>query len=109
MYFYKGGAMVNNKNIDTVIKLIKKEVKKYREPVVEAMNRSSPSPFRVLIGTVLSLRTRDEMTEKAASALFKKAAGPADIAGMNTKTLEKLLYPVGFYRIKAKNIKKISK
>lgn len=66
-------------------------------------------PFRVLIGTVLSQRTKDENTEKAAKRLFSKYKTPEEIANAPLKDLEALIKPSGFYRIKAKRIKEISK
>lgn len=66
-------------------------------------------PFRVLIGTILSQRTKDENTEKAAKRLFSKYKTPEEIANAPLKDLEALIKPSGFYRIKAKRIKEISK
>ncbi len=66
-------------------------------------------PFHVLIGTVLSQRTKDENTEKAAKQLFSKYKTPEEIANAPLKDLEALIKPSGFYRIKAKRIKEISK
>jgi len=67
------------------------------------------NPFRVLISTVLSQRTRDENTKKATSLLFSKYKTINDIANASEKELRKLIKSVGFYRQKAKSIKEISR
>ncbi|MBI4176912.1 MAG: endonuclease III [Candidatus Aenigmarchaeota archaeon] len=63
--------------------------------------------FHVLIGAVLSQRTRDENTDKAAKNLFSVVSHPGEIIKMRAKRLERLIKPSGFYRTKAKNIRKI--
>jgi len=65
-------------------------------------------PFKVLIGTILSSRTRDEQTTRAVSRLFAKYKGPQDIADADIKDIEKIISSVGFYNIKAKRIKEVS-
>lgn len=65
-------------------------------------------PFQVLIGTILSQRTRDEMTEKAAAQLFAKYATPADLARADLGDVERLIHPVGFYRQKARQVLRVS-
>jgi len=65
--------------------------------------------FRVLIATILSQRTRDENTDRAASALFSKADSPEKILKLSKKKLEELIKPSGPYRQKAKRIKEVSK
>ncbi len=66
-------------------------------------------PFKVLISCILSQRTKEENTEIASKNLFKVADTPEKIVKLNIKKLEKLIKPAGFYRQKAKNIKKLSK
>ena len=58
-------------------------------------------PFRVLIGCILSLRTRDETTAEAAPRLFAAAAGPQAMLALGEDAIARLIYPVGFYRTKA--------
>ena len=65
--------------------------------------------FEVLIGTVLSQRTKDENTDKAAQALFARYDNPKKLAEADVKSIEKLIRPSGFYKVKAKRIKEISK
>lgn len=66
------------------------------------------TPFMVLVSTILSLRTKDETTGPAALRLFEKASTPQEIKVLDASTLEKLIFPVGFYKTKAQNIIKIS-
>lgn len=65
------------------------------------------SPFRVLIGTVLSQRTRDEKTDEAARALFAEYPNPARLAHAPLKKVEEIIRPVNYYKTKAKRIREI--
>lgn len=96
----------DDKDISPVLKILKKESKNWNVPVVDFMAISTKDPFKVLISTILSLRTKDETTAEASKRLFKKADTPEKISRLTTKQIEKLIYPVGFFRVKAKNIKK---
>jgi endonuclease-3 len=87
----------------TIVKIIKQLNKRYRiKPWKE-------KPFKVLISCILSQRTKDEVTRKASKKLFKAANTPEKILKLSKKQIEKLIYPVGFYRQKAKKIKKLCK
>ncbi len=97
--------MVTNQNIDTVMKLLNEEVKNLTPPVIERVYSEYKSPFFVLVATVLSARSKDETTMKVATELFQHINNPDDLANIDIKKLEKILYPIGFYRVKAKNIK----
>jgi len=65
-------------------------------------------PYRVLIRTILSQRTRDENTDEAARRLFKEHPTIKDIANAPRKRIEELIRPSGFYRVKAERIKEVS-
>jgi endonuclease-3 len=69
----------------------------------------NPNPFRVLITTILSQRTRDENTDQAAAALFAVYKTPREIANANTGEIEKLIKKAGFFRVKAKRVKEVSR
>ena len=71
-----------------------------------AYSGTEETPFRVLIGTILSQRTRDGNTAKAAAQLFGKYDTPEKLAGAPVKEVEQLIRPCGFYRTKARTIKK---
>jgi endonuclease-3 len=71
------------------------------------MAETYQSPFRVLISCILSLRTQDATTAKASHRLFALADSPETMLKLTAKKIEKLIYPVGFYRTKVKNILEI--
>ncbi len=64
-------------------------------------------PYKTLISTLLSARTRDELTLEVCNKLFKEAPDINTLGSKDVKTIEKLIYPVGFYKTKAKHIKKL--
>ncbi len=75
-------------------------------PAIEKISgEHADDPFRVLIGTLLSARTQDQTTHAATTQLFKAAPTPAAVARLSVKRIEKLIYPVGFYRNKARFVK----
>lgn len=100
--------MINNTNIGEVLKILKDEYKKNRKPIVTEISLRKRNPFHILIATVLSLRTKDVVTREAAHRLFSIADNPQKISEIPAEKIEKLIYPVGFYHKKAKNIKTIS-
>lgn len=102
-FFIEGFVLFD---IDTVLRLIKKENKKFTEPVVTTISRER-TPFHILISCILSLRTKDQTTRDASHRLFAVADNPGDMGKIPTEGIEKIIYPVGFYRIKAKTIKDI--
>jgi endonuclease-3 len=73
------------------------------------VKRNGSSPFRILIGCVLSLRTKDEVSYPATERLFARAATPREMVRLRTSTVSRLIYPVGFYRRKAEQIREISR
>jgi len=93
-------------DIHQIIKLLKKEVKQWRIP---AVGHYTQTPFTVLISCVLSLRTQDKTTDAASKRLFKLARTPKTMVKLAVNTIEKTIYPVGFYKTKAVNIHKICK
>ncbi len=66
-------------------------------------------PFKILIATILSHRTRDEKTSQAVQDLFSVYHTPKELAQGDLKMIRKLVKPVGFYRVKAKRIKEVAK
>ncbi len=100
--------MRKSEKIEAIIKILREETKKFKEPIVTTISRKK-DPYKVLISTVLSLRTKDEVTHKASERLYKKASTPWEMVKLSPNEIEKLIYPVGFYKRKAKNIIEISK
>jgi len=99
--------LINNNNIDEVISLVKKQIKKFKAPYVTRIS-SEKNPFKILVSTILSSRTKDEITKQASQRLFLKVKNPNDLIKLSIKEIEKLIYPVGFYRVKARNLKKLA-
>ena len=95
--------------IHEVIGILRRETKKWDVPIVTLMSQTERNPFKILIATVLSLRTKDEVTAKAADRLFQVADNPYDMMKLDEEEIAALIYPVGFYRRKARNIKEICK
>lgn len=80
-----------------------------RYHVTRFVEANGESPFRVLIGCILSLRTKDEVTYPATERLFARAKDPAAMARLRPAAIERLIYPAGFYRRKARQILEISR
>jgi endonuclease-3 len=93
--------------IDRVITLLKREVAGWGLPLVSGVSRKRHDPFRVLVSTVLSLRTKDECTAEASKRLFALARTPREMLTLSEKEIARTIYPVGFYNTKAKNLKRI--
>lgn len=101
-------SKVGRTKIDEIIKILKFVTRKFKEPALEATSRKFSSPFQILISCILSLRTKDEVTREASYRLFSIAKTPRAILQIPIHILRKTIYPVGFYRKKAKTIKSIS-
>ncbi len=101
--------MKSDCDIGSILKILRKENEKWKAPIVTLVASHGGTPFDILISTILSLRTKDETTAKATQKLLAEANNPYDMLKLSVKKIEKLIYPVGFYRTKAKNIKKICK
>ena len=87
-----------------ILKTLKAEVKHWKEPIVGTFAHGENAPFKILISTVLSLRTKDKTTEEASHRLFQLADTPEKMLELSIPQIEKAIYPVGFYHTKAKNI-----
>ena len=85
--------------------ILRREAPAWNTPVVTLIADSTGDPFRVLISTILSLRTKDETTAAASRRLFARAATPAAMLRLREATIARLVYPVGFYRTKARAIR----
>jgi endonuclease-3 len=95
---------VTDREIHSAIRILRREVPKWDTPVVTLMAETYESPFRVLISCILSLRTQDATTAKASHRLFAVADSPQAMVKLTSKKIAKLIYPVGFYKTKARQI-----
>ena len=97
-------------DVDEIFKLLNKELSEYNTPVINRAKKDiADTPFNTLISCILSLRTKDEVTEQASLRLLKKYNTPEKILTLSEEEIESLIYPVGFYKTKAKRLKEISK
>lgn len=94
-------------SIERIIEILKREKKRFKKTAISKIEETK-DPFMVLVSCLLSLRTKDNVTLKASKRLFSIARTPYEILKLSTKEIEKLIYPIGFYRVKAKRIKEIS-
>lgn len=96
------------KTIPEILKLIKKQTSVFRIPSVTGISKNN-DPYQVLISCILSLRTKDKTTIEASQRLFKVANNPNDMIELTAGSLQKIIYPVGFYRNKSRVILGASK
>ena len=90
--------------IDKVMDLLDGQYSNYFEPLHRKLGNGN-HPFRVLISTILSLRTKDAVTAKASEQLFKQADTPRGILRLSEEEIRKAIYPAGFYKTKARTIR----
>ncbi len=95
-------------NIAGVVKELKKTVKDFRTPSVTVIAKKN-DPFAVLVSCIISLRTRDEVTEPASARLFAMAKSPAELLKLSNAKIEKAIYPAAFFRNKASSLKELCK
>lgn len=100
--------MWSDNKLTQVFSIIKNAPELSKAPVYHFMSKVGDGPFKVLIATILSLRTKDETTGPASQRLFEIADTPEKILELEIPEIEKLIYPVGFYKNKAKQIAQIS-
>lgn len=91
------------------MKILERESKKLDVPIVTEISNRKKDPFHVLVSCLLSLRTKDETTRQASHRLLEAAPTPELLLKVPEKTLQKLIYPVGFYKTKAKVLKGVAR
>lgn len=88
-----------------MLRRIRRHLDGARLPIVTLIAEIERDPFKVLVSTILSARTKDEATAAATRRLFDAASTPEEIGALPVAELERLIFPVGFYRTKAKNLR----
>lgn len=88
-------------DMNKIVKILKKELDLGEMPIVSHLAENQHDPFVILISTLLSLRTKDEVTAEATRRLFALASNPEDMLNVSQERISKAIYPVGFYRVKA--------
>ena len=99
--------MISEGNISEVFKILEGYLKE--KSMIQKFVDEKFTPFRVLVATILSARTRDEQSEKISRKLFKKVRMPHDLLKFDEEQLAREIYPIGFYKTKAKNLIKLAK
>lgn len=96
-----------NGRVSSVMRRLGRAIQGLEEPAVEKIAQAQEDdPFQVLIATLLSAQTKDAVTAAASARLFAAARTPRAMAKLSTKQIEKLIYPVSFYRNKAVHVKR---
>jgi endonuclease III len=109
------GALVDRERADIgkTLRKIRKMVRETDDPRATALANlkdvEQGDPFKILIGTILSQRTRDENTTLASERLFAKIKGPEALAQADEAEVRQLIRPAGFYNMKARNIIRVAK
>ena len=97
---------MNTTTLSKVLRILRREVPKWKVPAVGVIaDEATDRPFETLVSTILSLRTKDKVTEEASRKLLSRGSSPAEIAALPIPEIEDLIYPVGFYHTKAKNLR----
>lgn len=94
---------------DEAYQILKEHFENFKTPIIDLMAVQNDSPYRVLVATILSTRTKDETTAKSSKKLFEVADNFDDLEKLSEKEIADLIFPVGFYNEKAKNLKQIPK
>ncbi|GBE55340.1 endonuclease III [archaeon BMS3Bbin15] len=92
--------------LNRVIEIMEREGEKRKAPVLTLKQRLT-TPFRTLVSVLISSRTKDETTSEAADRLFRVADSPSQLMNLSKDEIEKLIYPVGFYRVKAGKLREL--
>ena len=98
-----------NFDIDRFVDLLAAAYVQWRAPIITFLANRGATPFEVLVSTILSLRTKDEVTSEAAARLFARARTPEQMLDLGEHRVAELIYPVGFYPTKAKRLVEISR
>ena len=92
------------KNLPKMLTVLRRQTLQWKQPIVGTFAHGEHALFKILISTVLSLRTKDKTTEEASHRLFRLAQTPKQLLKLSVLEIEGLIYPVGFYHTKAKNL-----
>jgi len=94
-------------DIPAVHRALARAFQKVRAPIIDLVAAHTRDPFHVLVGTILSARTKDQTTAEACGRLFQRIRTPADLRQVPPAELERMIFPVGFYHTKAKHLKQL--
>jgi endonuclease III len=94
-------------DIHKIVALLRRAIRDMDIPIVTEISHRSRDPFHILISTILSLRTKDEVTRQAATRLLGKVQSPQELLPLREEDIARLIFPVGFYKTKARTLKQI--
>jgi endonuclease III len=94
-------------DINKIYKVLEKQFLSYPAPVVDLIEAQTKDPFKILVTTMLSARTKDQTTSEVAHRLFETVNKPEDLNKYKVEELEKMIHPVGFFRNKARYLKEL--
>jgi len=100
---------MHDQDIHPIMMALRAAVPAWQTPIVDVMAQQDETPYKILITTMLSLRTQDTTTGPASQRLFALASTPAAMLTLSAETIEKAIYPVGFYKVKAQNVLQVSR
>jgi len=107
MFCLKGAPVAPD--IHVIILNLRKIYPDWREPIVTEIAQTRRDPYQVLISTIISLRTKDEVTRESSQRLFVLAATPEAMVRLSHDEIANAIYPAGFYKNKAHTIRDISR
>lgn len=91
--------------LNKTLSILRKEIQKWKVPAVGVIaDKAVDRPFETPVSTILSLRTKDAVTEAASHRLLERAPTPGVLASLSIAEIERLIFPVGFYHTKAKHL-----
>ena len=92
-------------DIPAVNRILKRDYENNHAPIIELIRAQTHDPFKILVATLLSARTKDETTALVCDRLFRKVNTANDLKPLSVPQIEKLIYPIGFYKTKARHLK----
>jgi endonuclease-3 len=95
-------------DIDRFLAILAEHYPRWQAPVITLIAQRGASPFEILVSTLLSLRTKDQVTAAASRRLLAEAATPQEILAMDAQAIGRLIFPVGFWKTKAERLREIS-
>lgn len=103
------GSKTKIPDIRKIVEILRREVRSLEVPIVTEISRKRRDPFDVLVSTILSLRTKDQVTREASRRLLAVAGTPTELIALPEEEISKLIFPVGFYRTKARTLKQLGR
>ncbi len=100
--------MITDFSIYTAIEILRNVTASMPQPLIDQMRETHQTPYKILVATLLSLRTKDATTAQVTPKLFALAQTPSEMVQLSLQQIETAIYPVGFYRNKAKTLHAVS-